>query len=58
LTLETYKIIYMNKYCIINPNNREERDCKSHTMGSIGWNLGGKFGHSKWYGKDDNKWFK
>ncbi|MFV0501866.1 MAG: hypothetical protein ACK5MH_09785 [Bacteroidales bacterium] len=48
----------MNKYRITNPNNNKERDCKSHTMGSIGWNLGGKFGHSKWYGKDDNKWFK
>ena len=28
------------------------------TAWSIGWSLGGEFGPSKWYGNDDNKWFK
>lgn len=25
---------------------------------SIGWELGKRYGPSKWYGKDDTKWFK
>jgi hypothetical protein len=28
------------------------------TAWSIGWNLGGQYGPSKWYGSDDTKWFK
>ena len=31
MALETYIIICMNKYRIINPNNREVRNCKSNT---------------------------
>jgi hypothetical protein len=28
------------------------------TAWSIGWELGKKYGPSKWYGDDDTKWFK
>lgn len=28
------------------------------TAWSIGWNLGGLYGPSKWYGEDDTKWFE
>jgi len=28
------------------------------TAWSLGWNLGGSYGPSKWYGTDDTKWFK